>query len=441
MANNLFILNNVSDFSPGAFEDTSVENGTIQLGRTAEGYLLKGSYTSPAFNLKPFYHLIPSWNTDTPPGTSIDFQVRVFRGREWSAWISFGEWSPFIKRHAAQSQKFGFITRQWDTLTVSQIQSAKKAQIRVHLYTTDQTLSPKVRLLAVSVKETKRPEEEYIECIKELEVPTYACLNRDPKIAPLIANATALTMLLNRWGEDVLPEEVAHIVYDYTLNRYDNKTFLAASGGVYNFECYSTFASINQLKKEIKNNHAVAVQMDFSSSDRNIENPIYYVILRGFKIDEETQEEMVILNDPLCPSDTEVRKEVLLSDFLAYYTDLALFFHKTDKKNNAAKPKYNAFKPIFDENQVSFQVGNKSFSLAPFKNTKSNAGTLCYTISDDVAYSSAAQKIFYYPDISHLSSIFFDTQLTQNKKVTFYAINAFGEVWVGEKNFVEFNNF
>ena len=104
-----------------------------------------------------------------------------------------------------------------DMVNVRAPGGASLFQLRASLYTDDVRRSPSVYLLAASVRPTgwQRETGEALQhrCVP---VPAYSQLIRDPRIGSVICSPTTVTMLMNRWGEDLLPEEVAHACLLYT---------------------------------------------------------------------------------------------------------------------------------------------------------------------------------------------------------------------------------
>ena len=62
-------------------------------------------YTSPEIHIEPFEYLVMSWNADTPEGKPVEVTASVWLDNhdEWSDYLTWGEWSPFIKRSSQAS--------------------------------------------------------------------------------------------------------------------------------------------------------------------------------------------------------------------------------------------------------------------------------------------------------------------------------------------------
>lgn len=479
------ILNNVRDFAPGAFENTAVENGSIQLGRFGSGYLSAGSYTTPPHFTKPFSRLVPSWNADTPKGTTIEVQIRLSRDGEWSRWFSFGHWSPYIDRASPYASSDDFATQKKEMLSVvDEDTPADGYQLRVFLKTSRGGVTPMVHLLAVSVDLIDPVEEKMAPFNTVLDMPTYSSLGRDPSLDGRMGSACSLAMMLNRWGADLLPEEIARAVYDSGAGQYANLSFLSAVGGMYGFECYGGFGLINLLRKEIRRGHAVAAKVcyrapylgeksddedeaadgeeitddekkdnEVASEETTDETPAddteektadapdalpilpeavvdsfgHLVVVRGFYWKDD--EEYVVINDPMQPSDSEARMDITLTKFLEIYQGLFLMLHQK-KGSGHAKPVRQLATLILQNDEIRLEDHEKSLIPGDLHQV-----TTCYTLSDSksIAYPNAAYKKFFYPRPDQQGKLRFDISSVLGKKMTFYYIGPYGNFYVAEK--------
>ncbi|MDL2325156.1 C39 family peptidase [Ruminococcaceae bacterium OttesenSCG-928-A16] len=457
MNDSFFVLKSVADFAPGAFENTAVEDGSIQLGRSGGSFILSGCYTSPGFHMGAFLSLTPSWNAVTPPGTAVEMQARVAANGQWSRWFSFGKWSPFIDRASlpAAQDEIAQIQAE-DLLVVEGHAPADTAQVRIFLYSDDASVSPKVNLLAASFRRLRPEKEEETTGEKMLEIPQYSCLVRDPSMGGRIMSATALTMMMNRWGEDALPEEVARSMYDSGSGRYGNIAFLTAIAGAYGYECYTAHVGCNYLRQEVRRGHAVGVLLHYRAPALSEEGPGevtreyamlpeledavadsqgHMAVLRGFV--QKDGEDFVVLNDPLARTNQEVLRKLPLKKFKDLYMGVALVLHRGPQGVAGAKPSRRVAQITVNEQEEVF-LSLKGEMLPPgyFAGEEMGGCTVCYTISDGIAYASAAQKRFYYLALDEKGFLKFDRTAAAEKRITFYLIGARGVTWVGEK-FIE----
>ena len=88
--------------------------------------------------------------------------------------------------------------------------SATGFAVRVRFASRIGDWTPTLRLLSVSLRGVRRTPALGDETRRTLPLPAYSALVRDPALACMDA-PTVLTMLVNRRGEDLLPEELAQI--------------------------------------------------------------------------------------------------------------------------------------------------------------------------------------------------------------------------------------
>lgn len=455
MRRTLFLLKNVSDFAPGAFENTAVEDGSVQLGRSAGTYLHSGCYTSPAFQVSPFLQLIPSWNASTPRGTAVEVQVRVAAGGSWSRWFGFGKWSPFIRRGSPPPQADEIAKTEAELLQVEQGASADMAQVRIFLYSDDQMVSPKVQLLAVAIKPIREEEREASRTERLLQIPAYSALVRDPAIANRIASPTSLSMLMNRWGKDTLPEEVARAAYDTGAGKYGNLSFITAIAGSYGYECYMQYTGVETLRQEVRRGNAAGANVRYRAPALGEEEqekevppslaglPVlegaaadshgHLLVVRGFV--KREGEEWVVLNDPLAPADSEVMKEMSLERFEKIYTGLCMVLHKGPKEARDAAPRRMVGEISQEGDDLQLTAHGEEIYPGKIKPKDASLLTVCYTLPEGVAYASAAQKKFYYLAADESGQRRFDPKAMAGKKAAFYFIGNRGDTWVAEKEF------
>lgn len=447
MTKKLFILREITDFASGAFENTAVENGGIQLGRKASGHLLAGSYTTPPLSSAPFGEMVPSWNADTPPGTHVEVEARVAAAGQWSQWFSFGAWSPFLLRASPEAQQDAMARCDAEYLRVQPDSPlAELVQLRVNLRSEDPALSPTVRLLAVSVNSDAEHLEGPGEFSRVLEVPAYSCLVRDPSISAWIGSATSLAMLMNRHGEDVLPEEVARAVYDAGAGRYSNLSFLTAAGGMYGYECYAGYAGVDAVRREVWRGNPVGVMVRYrapalSGQEADSALPVlegatvdsagHIAVVRG--IETLNGETTVYMCDPFSPDDEAVRREISLSQFEEIYMGLCLILRAGARGAGSAKPRRQLAQMDLSQGEIRLMLGGRLMVPGPFTREEYARSTLCYTVSGPVLYASAAQRKFYYPAPDEDGALPFDVSGIKNRRMIFYRVGPLGTTAVGEK--------
>ena len=149
-AKNTCILNETEEFMRGELDNVTVAENRILLDLVQGGHVPYGCYTSPAIPMPAFDALRVSWNAGTPPGTAVEAQARVMVDGNWTAWMSFGRWSPYLNREGAQPTTRGPLVLRHSQLGLDS-KLGTQVQLRVYLYTSQEKSTPTVSLLGVSV--------------------------------------------------------------------------------------------------------------------------------------------------------------------------------------------------------------------------------------------------------------------------------------------------
>lgn len=453
MAGRLFILNSVADFAPGFFENTVVEGGCVLLQRQGGNFPASGSYTSPPINTEAFFSLMPTWNADAPKGTSVEVELRVAADGRWSRWFSFGRWSPYILSASPAPQEDEIARVEGEALSLAEGSAAADVvQLRATLSSEDPKQSPMLWLLGVSTNAAGKVETETPAYDRLLRVPAYSCNNRDPAISGRIAGATTLCMMMNRWGRDLLPEEVARVVYDSRTGGYNSLVFLAAAGSVYGFESYVAYAGLAALRREVWDGRSVAARVHYRAPSlpglddhqtlagralppvlegASTGSDGHLVVVRGF-VRGDDDKEYVVMNDPLALRDEAVETQVPLSVFNKIYTGLALFLSAGPKGSGFARPQ-RRLATLRAQGNLLFPLLDGCPLLNGGPQPEMQPATLCYTLDEGVAYASQAQKKFHYPASDGGQALRFDRAGAAGKKLTLYLVGSAGQLFVAEK--------
>ena len=207
--NNL-VLQGTETFSRGQLDNVALESGSLVLDSAAGRYLPYGSYTTPEFAMPAFCNLNVSWNARTPRNTLLEVRCRIYAGNNWTGWMSFGKWAPDYPRCSVNTQsEDGMIFLMGDTVTVATPGGGTGIQLQVNLSTNDDKATPALRLLAAAVRPLVWDKQEGLPLNRRLYLPEY-CLNaHDPAFGREMDLPLVMAALMNRWGEDILPEEVA----------------------------------------------------------------------------------------------------------------------------------------------------------------------------------------------------------------------------------------
>ena len=249
--NNL-VLQGTETFSRGALDNVALEDGCLVLDSVAGRSLPYGSYTTPEFAMPAFCNLNVSWNAHAPHNTLVEVRCRVYAGGVWTGWLSFGKWAPDYPRCSVQAQSDDrLIFLMGDTVTVATPGGATGVQLQVNLSTNDDKATPAVRLLAAAVRPLAWNRQEGRVLNRQLYLPEYCLSAHDPTFGHEMDLPLVLAALMNRYGEDILPEEVAYAMEDHATRSTGNTAFAAAAAGCCGYPCWQAWMDLADLRTEI----------------------------------------------------------------------------------------------------------------------------------------------------------------------------------------------
>lgn len=275
---NLAVFTTAEDFAAGKLEnvvtDESIGNGAIVL---KEGES-EGTYTSEVLGTAPFEYMVASWGADTPTGTWIEVSARAYvdMKKGWTEWLSWGKWSDSVKRGSVSGEcDLAYISTDEFTISGKDGETASKIQLKVTLHANADGVSPTVRQLGVTYKNTL--EGQYITPVYHgetvelpekvlLDTPAYSQMVREQSIANSMCSATTICTLLNDRGEDTLPEEIALIDYDSVYDGFGNWAFSVAAAGSYGYDVYIQYADLDIVRQELAHGYSVGINVKYSSS-------------------------------------------------------------------------------------------------------------------------------------------------------------------------------
>lgn len=274
---NTFKLTTPDDFGLGTLTNVEVApdvgDGALVLSEgTAEGEFL-----SDIIETEPFEYLVASWNAYTPAGTSIEVAARVYVDMldKWSGWMSWGVWGSARARASADTDSaLAYVDTDILTVKGSSGETASLVQLRVTFKGADGE-TPVLRQVAATYKNTldgQAIEPLYLEEAADLpasvilDTPAYSQMIREPSIASEMCSAVTVCTLLNDRGEDLLPEEVALLGYDFNYEGFGNWPYSVAVAGTLGYEGYVQYASFDILKQELAKGYSVGISVHYSSS-------------------------------------------------------------------------------------------------------------------------------------------------------------------------------
>ncbi|WP_395150369.1 hypothetical protein [uncultured Allofournierella sp.] len=440
MLKNLYILSGTDAFTKGGLDNVALTENAVCLEQAAGGYLQYGCFTSPEIRFPAFRQLGISWNAQTPPGTVVEAQARVLVDGEWTGWLSFGKWSPHIARESIQQAQAKPAYIEGDTLHIP-AGRATQAQMRIYLYTSDVHITPLVRLLAASVRPVEWHHQEAQPYGRLLRLPAYSEKNRDPHFEGTMSAPIALASMINRWGKDALPEELAWGMYDHGAGNCFNHAFLVALASSYGYQGYRAYLTPEEIWKQVKLGNSVAVRVRYASSpEQAAEKGLPYLpgsfetavdqcmSIRGFEL--ENDKVYVLVNDSLAPTDRQAEHRYLAQEFWAVYTGDAVVITGKQKEPEVGCPHRQHCHLRILEQAGCYAFEDLEGELLELP--ASQKGTLACTVADGVARATTGHKTFHYLEQSPEGAVQIPAQLLGQGKITVYSIDSAGNALVAE---------
>ena len=214
MERNTVLLRETEAFMRGELDNVTVSQNSIVLDLVQGSYVPYGCYTSAPISMPVFDALRVSWNAASPRGTAVEAQARVLVDGNWTPWVGFGKWSPYLHRESPTYQERGPVQR-WPAHLQLDSKYATQAQLRIYLYSKDEKATPAVTLLGVSTHVVDVIPARGRPVNARLHLMPYAAARRTPALRPWMDLANCLASLTNRWGADLLPEEFAQVLRDW----------------------------------------------------------------------------------------------------------------------------------------------------------------------------------------------------------------------------------
>ena len=434
---NTFLLRDTEAFMRGELDNVTVAGGQVLLDMVQGSYVPYGCYTSPAIPLPVFDAIRVNWNASTPPGTAVEAQARVLVDGNWTAWASFGRWSPYIRREGAGPGTRGAQILTPDALYLDS-KLGSKAQLRIYLYTKEEKQTPTVQLLGVSARMTDVIPAGGRPVNASLHLLPYVVARRAPALRPVMDLACCLTSLTNRWGADILPEEFALAMWDCQAGQSpSNPGFAAAVAGCWGFPTWVCWADLALLRAEIRAGYGVIVSLQSTPAQVEAGLPaVRYASLRGFSTEGGTPS--ALLDDPWAgETDFEAEVEMPLDDFLVTWTNLAICMRKRPHGPTEGCPTRSSvwlrhmpedtpglYRMYLNGNPVDLP---DDFCGSPEMPT----GVLAWSIPDERPHATSAHRTLHFTTPQQ-GGLPLEKVSGSFRKYTVYAIDACGRMLVGD---------
>ena len=427
--NNL-VLQGTETFSRGQLDNVALESGSIVLDSAAGRYLQYGSYTTPEFAMPAFCNLNVSWNAHAPHNTMVEVRCRVYAGNAWTGWMSFGKWAPDYPRCSVNAQsEDGMVFLMGDTVTVATPGGGTGVQLQVNLSSNDDKVTPALRLLAAAVRPVTWEKQEGHPINRRLYLPEYCLSAHDPSFGREMDLPLVMAALMNRFGEDILPEEVAYVMEDKATSSTGNGAFAAAAAGCCGYPCWQAWMDLKDLRAQIHDGCSVAVRVERRVRGQR-DSVGVWMGLRGFGHDDAVLADFVLLNDPTADTDGAVNCTMAVTDFLRYFTGRAIALRGKPRDVEADRPRR-----ILCELEKTGEPGVYTFVQRGQKDLlpEEFSGWLAASRHDGIAHATTAHRTFKRLEKTAEGGIRFSAeQLAAGGRYSVYAVDQTGRMRVAE---------
>ena len=238
-----------------------------------------------------------------------------------------------------------------------------------------------------------------------------------------------MAALMNRFGEDILPEEVAYVMEDKATSSTGNGAFAAAAAGCCGYPCWQAWMDLKDLRAQIHDGCSVAVRVE--RRVRGQRDPVgVWMGLRGFGHDDAVLADFVLLNDPTADTDGAVNCTMAVTDFLRYFTGRAIALRGKPRDVEADRPRR-----ILCELEKTGEPGVYTFVQRGQKDLlpEEFSGWLAASRHDGIAHATTAHRTFKRLEKTAEGGIRFSAeQLAAGGRYSVYAVDQTGSMRVAE---------
>lgn len=428
------LLAGTETFSKGSLDNAALEGGCIVLDGVAGRHMPFGCYTTPEFAMPPFCNLNVSWNADTPEHTVVEVQCRVLAGGAWTGWLSFGKWSPDYPRSSPGSAgtQSTLVFCSGETVTVAVTGGGVGLQLRVYLYSDDEKLTPAVRMLAVAARPLGWEKQLGRPVNRQVYLPCYRLANHDPSFGASMSLPLTLAALMNRYGEDILPEELAYGMSDGATASCRNAAYAAAMAGCCGYRCWQVWADVKDLRGELRAGYAAAVELEPRAGVRD--GVTRWAGLYGFEHDEKLITDHVLLCDPT-DEEGDGALRLTLEEFLRQFTGRALFLRPRERGLQLRGVR--STRPVRYACSLK-RTGEPGVYLfehrgEPWPLPEDFDGWVAASPRDGTAHATTAARSFHRLEPAEGGTVRLPPELlTPGARYTLYAVDTTGKLWAAE---------
>ena len=238
-----------------------------------------------------------------------------------------------------------------------------------------------------------------------------------------------MAALMNRWGEDILPEEVAYVMEDKASGSTGNGAFAAAAAGCCGFPCWQAWMDLQDLREQIHDGCSVAVRVERRVMGQR--DPVgVWMGLHGFGHDDAVLADFVLLNDPTADNDGAVNCHMAVSDFARYFTGRAIALRPKPRNTEADRPRRFSCDLNYSGEDDCWYIslrGRRYLLPAEF------SGWAACSPHDGIAHATTAHRTFRRMERTRTGGLRFPPeQVAAGGKCSLYLVDQTGSMLVGQ---------
>ena len=260
-----------------------------------------------------------------------------------------------------------------------------------------------------------------------LYLPEYSLSGRDPSFGREMDLSLVMASLMNRWGEDILPEEVAYTMLDFANTGVHNAAYAVAAAACCGYPSWQGWLDLKELRAQIHDGCSVGVEMETRLAGQK--EPVrVWMALRGFGHDDEVMANFVLLNDPTADSGA-VARTMAVADFQRYFTGRAIVLRPKPRTVDTTRPRRIrcGFQPAGGGEWFFTRKGVRDPLPEEF------SGWIACTIYDGVAHATTANKTFHRMERTPDGGVRFPADLAGAQgRCCLYAVDQTGSMRVAE---------
>ena len=300
-------------------------------------------------------------------------------------------------------------------------------QLQVNLSSNDAKVTPAVRLLAAAVRPLAWERQDGAVINRRLYLPEYRLDGHDPSFGREMDLSLVVASLMNRWGEDILPEEVAYTMFDGATNGVHNAAYAVAAAACCGYPAWQGWLDLKELRAQIHDGCSVGVEMETRLRARRSPSGSGWPC--GALATMRTSWPTTYCSTTPPPPEGPVARTMPVADFQRFFTGRAIILRPKPRGIPTTRP-------------LRFRCGLEDAGEGEWFFTRKGArdplpedfgGWIACTLYDGVAHATTAHKTFRRMERTAAGGIRFPAGMVRTgDRCCVYAVDQTGRMRVAE---------